>query len=397
MRVLFTTTPATGHFHPLVPTARALQQAGHEVAFATARSFLGPVGASGFQAFAAGVGFETLEDELQFHMKTLPRMDVPEDLERVLELFVGRLARPMSEDLVPLCQDWRPDLLISESAEFAGPLVAERLGIPYATVQVGGAGFAGADGRVALARHLDTLRAAHGLPPDPGLKALFRYLHLSFMPAAYFGEALPPSTHYLKLEVFDQSGGERLPAWMASLGDRPVLYATLGTVFNKLIGHLRTITEALRDEPVDLIVTVGRDMDPARLGPQPSNVYVERYIPQSLVLPRCELAILHGGYNSVMSALHVGVPVLIVPLAADQPANAQACERLGVGRRVNPDMLTPERLREQVREMMRDGAYRERARHFQAAAQALPGMAEGVAMLERLSREKRQALAGPVM
>ncbi|SEU32275.1 glycosyltransferase, MGT family [Stigmatella erecta] len=373
----------------MVPLARALQQAGHEVAFAAAASFRAQVEASGFPVFPAGVGFESLEGELQAHMQALPRVDVPEHLDRVLELFVDRLARPMAQALVPLCRRWRPDVLISESAEFAGPVVAERLGLPHATIQVGGAGFSEDGGTGLFARRLDGLRAEHGLPADPELRELFRYLHLSFMPAAYFGGALPPNTQYLRLEVFDQSGGERLPEWMATLGGRPVVYATLGTVFNKLIRYLRTITEALRDEPVDLIVTVGRDMDPARLGPQPSNVYVERYIPQSLVLPRCELAILHGGYNSVMSALHVGLPVLIVPLAADQPMNAQSCERLGVGRRVNPDTLTPELLRQQVREMMRDGSYRERARRFQAEAQALPGMGEGVAMLERLSRERR--------
>ncbi|ADO76054.1 glycosyltransferase [Stigmatella aurantiaca] len=388
MRVLFTTTPATGHFHPLVPTAQALQQAGHEVAFAAAESFRAQVEASGFLVFPAGVGFESLDFDLERAVPP-PRLDVPEQLETVLDFFVDRLARPMAQDLGKVCQRWRPDLIISESIEFAGPMVAERRGIPYATIQVGGMGSLGEASQALFARRLDVLRAEQGLPPDPELKALFRYLHLSFMPAEYFGGPLPATTQYLKPEVFDQSGFERLPEWMASLGSRPVVYATLGTVFNKLIRHLSTITEALREEPVDLIVTVGRDMDPARLGPQPSNVHVERYIPQSLLLPRCELAILHGGYNSVMSALYVGLPVLIVPLAADQPMNAQSCERLGVGRRINPDTLTPELLRQQVREMMRDGSYRERARRFQAESQTLPGMAEGVAMLEKLSRERQ--------
>src|SRR5689334_12113991 len=128
MRVLFTTTPGTGHFHPLVPTARALQRAGHEVAFAAAASFHAQVEGSGFPVFPAGVGFESLAQELQAHMEAPPRMEVLEDLDRVLELFVDRLARPMAQALVPLCRRWRPDLLISESAEFAGPVVAERLG-----------------------------------------------------------------------------------------------------------------------------------------------------------------------------------------------------------------------------------------------------------------------------
>src|SRR5579871_2206809 len=54
MRVLFTTRPEYGHFHPLVPLARALAQAEHEVAFACPASFIPVVAASGFDAFPAG-------------------------------------------------------------------------------------------------------------------------------------------------------------------------------------------------------------------------------------------------------------------------------------------------------------------------------------------------------
>ena len=39
MRILFTTIPGSGHFHPLVPTAQALQRRGHDVAFAASPTF----------------------------------------------------------------------------------------------------------------------------------------------------------------------------------------------------------------------------------------------------------------------------------------------------------------------------------------------------------------------
>jgi UDP:flavonoid glycosyltransferase YjiC (YdhE family) len=396
MRVLFTTAPATGHFHPLVPTARALQQAGHEVAFATAESFHPIVTASGFQALPAGIDPAALGldvKDMQKRQAAMMKASPAERLEMAITMFVDGLSRRMAPDLLKLCESWRPDLLLRETTEYAAIVVGEKLGIPHASIQVGGANFSSFRADI-FARHMEPFRAEHGLPPDPELKSVFRYLHLSFMPASYFGHSLPPTTHYLRLAVFDQSGSEGLPAWASSLGSRPVVYATLGTVFNKLIHHLGSVAAGLRDEPVDLVITVGRDMDPAQLGPQPPHIHVEKYIPQSLLLPRCDLAIMHGGYNSVMSALYAGLPMIIVPLAADQPMNAQACAQLGVARVVDPEQLTPEVIRQHVREMLKDGSYRERARRFQAESQALPGMERGVALLEQLAREKQPIIQG---
>lgn len=390
MRVLFSCIAGTGHFHPLVPMAKALQRAGHDVAFATAESFRKPVEASGFRLFPAGIGFDALGidvAEIQKRQAAMKSMPMGERLKMMGGMFVNRFARSMAPDLLKTCESWRPDLIVREGGDVAGAIVGEKLGIPYASIQVGGGNIL-AFGAEAFAQFVDPLRAEYGLPPDPQLKALSRNLHLSFMPASYFAHPLPPSTQYLQMTLFDQSGAEGLPAWVSSLGSRPVVYATLGTAFNKLIHHLAAIAQGLRDEPLDLIITVGRDQDPAQLGPQPANVHVERYIPQSLLLPRCSLAIMHGGYNSVMSALHAGVPMVIVPLAADQPLNAEACARIGVARVVDSEALTPESIRQAAREVLGDSSYRERARRFQAESQALPAIEHGVALLERLAKEK---------
>jgi len=397
MRVLFTTVAGTGHFHPLVPTARALQQAGHEVAFAVAASFAPTVEASGFRVLPAGMDFSQLGlgdvQHIQKRQAEMLKAGMEERLKMMTGMFIDGFARKMLPDLLKVCEEWKPDLIVRENAEFSAPLVGEKLGIPYASIQVGG-GMAGGLAKAPFVEKLEPLRAQLRLPADPELQSMFRYLHLSFMPASYFGGMLPPTTRYFKLTVFDQSGKERLPDWVSSLGGRPVVYATLGTVFNKLIHHLRTIAEGLRDEPLELIVTVGRDQDPAQLGPQPPNVHVERYIPQSLLLPKVNLAIMHGGYNSVMSALASGTPMIIVPLAADQPMNAQTCARLGVAEVVMPDDLTPELIRQRVREMLKNEGARVIARRFQEESEALPGMDQAVALLEKLAREKKPVTAG---
>jgi UDP:flavonoid glycosyltransferase YjiC (YdhE family) len=67
-----------------------------------------------------------------------------------------------------------------------------------------------------------------------------------------------------------------LPDWVDGLPDRPTVLASLGTVFNKTPGVLESIVQALAEEPVNVIVAIGRGQDPGRFGPQPDHVRLER-------------------------------------------------------------------------------------------------------------------------
>jgi MGT family glycosyltransferase len=120
---------------------------------------------------------------------------------------------------------------------------------------------------------------------------------------------------------------------------------TLGTVFNSRVGLFRTVIDAFRDEPATLIITVGRNQNPGDLEPHPDNVFVERYIPQSLLLPRCAAMINIAGMNSLRSAFMCGVPFLLIPLVAEHALNAARCEALGLAQVLDPDTLAPEAVR----------------------------------------------------
>jgi UDP:flavonoid glycosyltransferase YjiC (YdhE family) len=86
-------------------------------------------------------------------------------------------------------------------------------------------------------------------------------------------------------------------------GGRPLVYVTLGTIFNTESGDLLArILAGARELPVDVVATVGRSLDPAELGPQPANVRVERFAPQAELLPRCAVAVTHAGSGSVAGA-----------------------------------------------------------------------------------------------
>ncbi len=392
MRVLFTTQPASGHFHPLVPLASALVAAGHEVAFACSPLFAPTVEATGFRCFPAGLAW--LESEF---FAAFPRF---EELRRTVSLkealawvqeavFAGETAGRILPDLLALADDWPPDLIVREPMEFGGYLLAEKLGLPHTTVEVGSfRPFYWGDAGVA--RSLDRLRAGLGLPPDPGLARLYHYLHLSAAPPRYqdADAPLPPTAHALRPVVFDRSGDEALPAWVAALPARPTVYATLGTVTNRSPEVFRAIIAGLRDEPLNLILTVGRNQYPADFGLPPPNIRIERYIPQSLLLPHCDLLISHAGFNTVVAGIAHGLPQVVLPRGADQPDHARRVARLGMGQVLTPDALTPETVRTAVRAVLADPSYRRNAEALRDEMAALPGPEYGVALLERLAMEQ---------
>ena len=391
MRVLFTCVPFVGHFHPLVPVARALTNAGHEVAFATHAAIAQFVQRAGFRHLAAGLHFTSAEMAPIF-AEAMQLTGEKHEAFVARRAFAGILAERMAADLLALPEARSADLFVRDNMELGACIVAERLGRPHAAVSILAAGFQ-SRWRDMLAGPLCALRATHGLPSDPALAMPFRYLTLHPCPRRFLAGASFPTDHHVRLEPFDRSGDEALPAWVGELPRRPTVYATLGTVFNQRTDLFEAFLAALREEPLNLIVTVGRDQDPAQFGSQPPNVRIERYIPQTLLFPRCDVVLTHGGSGTVMAALAHGLPLVIVPLAADHPENAARCANLGVGRVLEPQDVTPETIRDAVRTVLGEQSYRCNARRLRGEMRALPGPERAVALLERLAATRQPMVA----
>jgi MGT family glycosyltransferase len=171
------------------------------------------------------------------------------------------------------------------------------------------------------------------------------------------------------------------------------VFATLGTAVNTRTEILSAFIEALRDERVNLVVTVGRDGDPDHFGPQPPHVRIERYIPVSMLFPRCDLVVSHGGSNTMLAALAHGIPQVMVPITADQPDNAERCAAAGVARTVPLADATAASIREAALVVLADPSYRRAAERMRDGMLALPGTDQVVALLERLAREKAPIIA----
>jgi hypothetical protein len=155
-------------------------------------------------------------------------------------LFAGTWPAGRLPDLLAICAEWQPTFLVRENLEFAGCIAAEQVGLPHATVQV----TAWRPWFHPLIRSpLNRLRAGVGLAPDPDLAMLYRYLLIVPAPPSYHDPVnrLPPTAHAVRHVAFDRSGEEHMPAWVSTLPDRLVVYATMGTFFNRVPGILEAI------------------------------------------------------------------------------------------------------------------------------------------------------------
>jgi UDP:flavonoid glycosyltransferase YjiC (YdhE family) len=380
MRILFTFVGGRGHLEPLVPIARAAQAAGHAVAFAAPTRLAPTVEALGLDAFGVG------PDAAHSPTGRIPLREV--DLEREKREFQERFARGAARSravgLITLCMDREPDLVVCEETDLGSMIAAERLGLPRATVLVIAAGSLVRAGLVA--EPLEELRAEHGLPPDPEFAMPSRYLVLSPFPPSFRDPAfpLPATAHSIRLRDVEPARGE----------GTPLVYFTLGTVFNLESGDLfERVLAGLGELPIEVVATVGSQIDPAELGPQPGNVRVEQYVVQSEVLARASAVVSHGGSGTVADALAHGLPQVVLPMGADQPLNAARCEELGVGVVLDALTATPADVREAVSTVLSDPAYRSAAERIRDEIAALPGPEYAVALLERLHTERRPLMA----
>ncbi len=301
------------------------------------------------------------------------------------EIFVRTRARRSLPDLLALCRSWKPDRIIRESTEFAGCIAAEVLDLPDATIQVG---CWRPEFHRLVGPDLDQLRTEVGLPPDPEQRMLVRNLWLYQIPPSFIEPSRPvPSTaQRMRYEPYDHGPAPTaLPAWIEQLDPRPTVYATLGTVYNDAPGVLAAIVAALREEPVNVIVTIGSNQDPAAFGEQPPHVHVERYLPQSLIVPHCDLVLCHGGFGSMLTALREGLPLVMMPIAADQPENARRCAELEVAEVVPPEQRTPETIRKTARTVLAGTRYRRNAARLRDEMEAAPPLRHTVALLEQLA------------
>lgn len=382
MRVLCSSNALLGHLHPMLPLASALRDAGHDVVFTSGTEVAGTLAEAGFELRPAGPDFASLVTAaLQRYPDT--SFATPQDQQRFgfERLFSELRVEATVTEATRVAHAFAPDIILNEPADFVGPLVAALLDVPNVTLGVGlvlrddwqrlaVAGVTGAWEAMGLAA-----------PADAGM---YRWLYLNQLPRTLQRTTLSslPAVQDLRPIVFGEHTS--LPDDLQHLGrERPLVYVTFGTVFGDP-APLRAVIDDLCDADLDVLVTLGPDGDPDIFGAPGPHVVVRRFVPQGAVLRRCRLVVTHGGAGSVVGAVRFGVPVVVIPMGADQAENAERIVDIGAGRVIEVSALRPGVIRSNVTELMADNAAYGVAAALRDEIVAMPAPADVVTVLEDL-------------
>jgi UDP:flavonoid glycosyltransferase YjiC (YdhE family) len=386
VRVLFASTEGAGHFNPLVPFVEAFAGRGDEVLVVVPPALAATVEATGH---AFRVGADPPAEELAAIWQRFPT--VPPDEAAVLvnrEVF-GRLnTAAMLSTLESACRDWRPDLVVREPCEYASAIAADRLGIPHVQVAI------------SLAKIEASSLALAAPVLEPYGSGIVDRIHaspyLTRFPASLDASPFATTRRFREADVV---GGEPLPAWW-EVDDAPLVYVTFGSVTGTLPiapAVYRAALGAVAGLPARVLLTIGRSTDRAELGPIPANVHLEAWVPQSRVLGQAAVVVCHGGSGTTFGALAAGVPLVVVPLFADQPANARLVASARAGLVIDSESgpgdvigsIGPEdapRIRAAIETVLADGSYREAASRIADEIRVFPTIDHVVATLAAESR-----------
>ncbi|MDQ2810876.1 MAG: glycosyltransferase [Actinomycetota bacterium] len=411
MRVLFTCPSGFSHLRSTLSLAEGLEQAGHEVAYATSASFVPAIRSAGYRAFAAGRDYQESKPD------TFPELFSAAPAGNGLTVFAALAGQGVVEDLDRVIDEWRPGLVIRNLIEFGGWLAAERAGLPVATmtpsIDLPAPVLVSFTGD--LLTHELPLR--YGLEPDPQLKRLYSYPYLSTLPAEMTPSGFPPPPrvfrlrdHRVELGRDDQAA---LPEWAKTLGSRPLVHVAFGTIFGSS-AEARKINEmvfaALAPEPVDVILAIGPENDPDDYGPRPENVRIVRHInAYRAFFERCDVLVNNAGPGTLKFAMAAGVPVCLMPFHAEGPMIARQIHSLGAGllctgipedRRPFPavdlDRLRPEHVRDNVRRLLTDREFAGRMAGLGRQAGSLASAADAVPWLMAAVQDQPQGRSHPV-
>ena len=335
MRVLFASTRGTGHFNPLVPFVEACLRGGHEVMVAGPPPLAETVERAGYRFWE---GEAPAEDELDAVWGRVPTASREEANALVIGEIFGRLnVHAMLPGLERACEEWQPDVLIREEAEFASAIAAERNGVRHARVSVS-LGSLEEEALELAGPGLDELHAGIA-------ELIWTSPQLTLVPAGLEGplRSPPPVVHRFR-DPAAGAPGEPLPDWWE--GDpRTLVYVSFGSVAGTMPmadALYAAVYEAAAALPARVLLTLGqRDADIDALGPAPANLHVERWVAPADVLPHADAVVSHGGFGTTLGAVEAGLPLVVVPLFGDQPDNARHVEAAGPGVVVWPDPEAP--------------------------------------------------------
>ena len=393
-RVLVAAVGLAGHALPAIALARELRARGSEVVVATSERWRGLLGELGLRA-APESGY----------------LAVPGDGQR------SGGAQSLAESvrgLLPALREIGPDVVVSDGLTAAPALAAEVEGVRRATLfpevypvhasrlppfesvlypprtPIGAAAWSAGlplwrrlPGPRAARRAFSREREALGLEPEAGFHGTVsdQLTMVATFPQLEYPRRWPEHVEVTGPMMLDAGDAEvELPP-----GDEPLVVVASSTVKDLERRLVRATLEALADEPVRVLVTMGGAGEP--LGDEiPPNAVVADWISFARVMPLASAVVCNGNHGTLTWALAHGAPVLVSPAMADDAEHGARVGWSGAGLMVPAWLLRPRTVQIAMRQLLYDPDYRLRAREIAAWSRANDGAARGAELVEGLTR-----------
>lgn len=404
---------STGHLNTMLPLGRELQRRGHLV------TLIGKLDAES-KTIAAGLAFKAI-GELEFplgdtkdSLAQLGRLSDREALQYTVNLL-KKSAEILLRDTPTVIKEIGVEALLVDQVSSEGGTVAEYLDIPFVTIC----------SAIALNReesvppYITNWRYSPGLwgrwRNRLGYKVLARVTKpITAVIEAYRQEwSLPvlanPNARYSQLAQISQqlaelefprkelppcfhftgpyhtSVGREVPDFpYEQLTEKPLIYASLGTIQNRLIGVFQQIAEACVGLDVQLVISLGGSAKPDALPTLAGSPLVVEYAPQLELLKRATLTITHGGMNTVLECLNNGVPMVVIPIANDQPGIASRVVWVGCGEAIPVKKVSVAKLRKAINQVLTEASYKENAVRLQASIHRAGGVVKAIDIVEQV-------------
>ena len=405
MRILLSNIGTYGDINPLIALALEMRRRGHVPVMALPAVYAPKIAPLGLE-------FHAVRPDIDPTNSILVEMiyDVKHGTEHGLRNFLFPVLRQTYEDLLDAAtKPAHADLLLLGELNYAGPLVAEVTGIPWASYVLAPLSFFSAYDPPVLPpfphlAHFDKLpgmgQVMKGLArlttrvwPEPiyalrnelglprGANPLFDAKHSPHLVLALFSRVLgeeqkdwPPHARITGFCFYDaEAGNAALPAHLEEFmnaGAAPVVF-TLGSAAVLAAGDFYEVSaKAAMELGIRAVLLIGTD---PRNRPQqklPDSICVAEYAPYSKLFSRAALVVHQGGVGTTAQCLRAGRPMLIMPYSHDQPDNARRMQRLGVAQVIQKSGYKPERVARTLRAMLDEPGF---ARHAQSVAERLRG------------------------
>lgn len=399
-RALFLGLPLHGHVNPTLPVVEGLVARGHEVVYYATEPFRAAIERT-------GATFSPYRNDHLNHTANIPaRMDQ-------LAWLLTRTAAEVLDDELKEMRATAADYVIADATAPWGHWVAEALGLPVLTSvttfafnrQVLRYGVAHGVRPTSLAfvtskiRHLIKavslqrgMRRRHRLRGPSAMTAMFGRSNLNIIYTSRMFQPCAETFDDRYIFVGPMTARVESEPLVLPADDRPLVYVSLGTLFNDNPGFYRTCFEAFRGQPWRALMSVGPALAGGALGEPPENVVVRAHVPQLQVLQRASGFVSHGGMNSVSESLTFGVPLLVLPQMSEQHIVGRRVEELGAGLFAAKQPVSAEDLRAAVQRILGSSAYRQAAAAIGESFQTAGGVPAAVDAIDQfLAKQRSQA------